>query len=123
MNTKQFTKMNDKELAKWFKDRYQGEFKSLSALPNEPIAYFDLEDKTEIIIDKHFLNRPVKYVKLIPTAFRKLPINFSSKAFNANQVEIQFFGVNGHEIPSKNELTEIPQNNVLEVKFNASVES
>ena len=44
MNTKQFTKMNDKELAKWFKDRYQGEFKSLPALPNEPIAYFDLED-------------------------------------------------------------------------------
>ena len=76
--------MSDKELAKWFHDRYHGDLKSVPPLPNEPIAYFDLEDKTEIIVDKHFLNRPVRYIKLIPTAFRKKPINFSSKAFNAN---------------------------------------
>jgi hypothetical protein len=53
-------------------------------LPNEPIAFFNLEDKTEITLDQHYLKRPVRFVKLIPTAFRKKPINFSSKAFNAN---------------------------------------
>ena len=46
------------------------------------------------------VNRPVKFIKFIPTGFRKKPINFSSKSFNSNQVEIQFFGVNGVEVLS-----------------------
>ena len=60
-----------------------------------------MEDQTEMIIDASSkVNRPVKFIKFIPTGFRKKPINFSSKSFNSNQVEIQFFGVNGVEVLS-----------------------
>ena len=113
--------MNDKELTNWFKERYQGEFKDIPALPNEPIAYFNLEDKTELIIDSHYLTRPVKFIKFIPTAFRKRPINFASKAFNANQVEIQFFGVNGFEVT--NASLEDSKKASLELDFKANVVS
>jgi len=53
-------------------------------LPCEPIAYFNMEEKTEIIVDASRIQRPVRFIKFIPTAFRKKPINYSSKAFNAN---------------------------------------
>lgn len=60
-----------------------------------------MEEKLEIVIDvSNLVTRAVKFVKFIPTAFRKKPINFSSKSFNENQVECQFFGVNGHEVGS-----------------------
>lgn len=68
-------------------------------MPCEPIAYFNMEEKLEISLDvSKVVTRPIKYVKFIPTAFRKYPINFSSKSFNENQVECQFFGVNGYEV-------------------------
>ncbi len=56
-------------------------------LPNEPVAYFDIDDKTEIKVDIDY-NRPIRFIKFIPTAFRKKPINYSSKPFNSNQAEI-----------------------------------
>jgi hypothetical protein len=40
-------------------------------------------------------------VKLVPTAFRRYPINFTSKAFYENQVEFTFFGINGYELSSR----------------------
>jgi len=58
-----------------------------------------MEEKLEVSVDvSKLISRPVKYVKFIPTAFRKKPINFSSKSFNENQVECQFFGLNGYEV-------------------------
>ena len=49
------------------------------------IAYFDLDEKLELTIDARFIkNRAINYVKLMPTAFRRKPLNFSSKAFNSN---------------------------------------
>jgi hypothetical protein len=87
---------------KWFTDRYSGGLKGVPPLASEPVAYFNMEEKLEVIIDvSKMVTRPVKYVKFIPTAFRKKPINFSSKSFNENQVECQFFGVNGYEVVSK----------------------
>lgn len=32
--------------------------------------------------------RQCRFIKLVPTSFRKKPINFTSKAFNSNQSEI-----------------------------------
>ena len=98
-NTKLFSKLNDKELKKWFEKRTSEELKNVPLLPNEPIAYFDMDDQTEIIVEAS-IRRPVRFIKFIPTGFRKRPINFSSKPFNANQVECQFFGVNGFETSS-----------------------
>ena len=84
-NTKQFSKMSDKELNHWFNERYSGQLKNIPAMPNEPIAYFNLDDKVELQIDvTSFVSRPVRYVKFIPTAFRKKPINFNIKSFNSN---------------------------------------
>jgi hypothetical protein len=98
-NTKAFTRMTEKEINKWFQERYTGALKGVPALPCEPIAYFNLDEKLEISLDvSKVVTRPIKYVKFIPTAFRKKPINFSSKSFNENQVECQFFGVNGYEV-------------------------
>lgn len=58
-----------------------------------------MEEKTEISIEvPAHIKKPVKYIKFIPTGFRKSPINFSSKPFHSNQVECQFFGVNGYEL-------------------------
>ena len=59
--------------------------------------YFDLRDRTEAALDIT-TNNSFRYIKLIPTAFREKPINYTSKPFNSNQVEIQFFGVNGYDL-------------------------
>ena len=94
--------MSEKELMKWFNDRYSGALKGVPPLPCEPIAYFNMEEKLEVSVDvSKMITRPVKFVKFIPTAFRKKPINFSSKSFNENQVECQFFGVNGYEVAGR----------------------
>lgn len=77
--------MTEKELNKWFSERYTGELKSIEALPNEPIVYFNMEEKTEVVLENPLKSsKPVKYVKFIPTGFRKRPINFTSKPFNEN---------------------------------------
>lgn len=89
--------MSEKELKKWSEQRFKGDYKNIPLLPNEPIAYFDMDDKTEIIIEAPIF-RIIKYVKFVPTGFRRRPINFSSKAFHSNQVECQFFGVNGYQV-------------------------
>jgi hypothetical protein len=128
MNTKQYLKMTDKELKKWWTERTSGHLGKVQFLNSEPIAYFDLEEKVEITVDAKLVNRPVKYIKLIPTAFRKGPINFSSKPFNSNQVEIQFFGINGYEIPNhgqqQSQIDKIAQNitEKLEIPIQISLE-
>ena len=93
MNTKQFAKFTEKEYTAWKNKRDQ--FKDIPLLPNEPIAFFDIGEGNEIKVDLYSPLKPCRFIKFIPTAFRKRPINFSSKPFNANQAECQFFGVNG----------------------------
>jgi len=51
LNTKAFSKMTEKELSKWFNERYSGAFKGVPHLPTEPIAYFNMEEKLKIVID------------------------------------------------------------------------
>jgi hypothetical protein len=48
MNTKQFAKMREKELATWWKERTSGNNAKLPFLPCEPVAYFDMEEKLEL---------------------------------------------------------------------------
>jgi len=79
-NTKYFSKMSEKELQAWTAKR-----SALKApyLPSEPLCVFDMGDKTEVILEctQH---APIKYIKFVPTGFRRLPINFTSKPFNSN---------------------------------------
>ena len=56
-------------------------------MPNEPIEYVQMEEKSEIILNIE-VDRPIRFVKFIPTAFRKKPINFVHKPFHSNQAEI-----------------------------------
>lgn len=52
MNTKQFSKLTEKELNKWCLERFiNGKLKGVPLLPSEPIAYFNMEEKTEIFIE------------------------------------------------------------------------
>lgn len=44
-------------------------------MPSEPVAFFDFGDQTEIILNLD-IKKPCRYIKFIPTAFRKKPINF-----------------------------------------------
>lgn len=98
MNTKQYTKLSEQELKAWWNQRTSGHMAKVPFLPSEPIAYFDMDEKLELTIEVGLKGRTANFVKFVPTAFRKKPVNFSSKAFNANQVEFTFFGVNGHEL-------------------------
>lgn len=81
LNTKQFNKFRDKEYKKWKLLRDQAS--DIPLLPYEPVAFFDLGKETEIIVDVS-ISKPIRYVKFVPTAFRKSPINYSSKSFNSN---------------------------------------
>lgn len=77
--------MSEQELKIWWNQRTTGHMAKVPFLPSEPIAYFDLDEKLELTIDARFIkNRAINYVKLMPTAFRRKPLNFSSKAFNSN---------------------------------------
>ena len=80
-NTKQFSKFTDKEYKIWKSKRDR--LSHIPLLPSEPIAFFDIDDQNEIIINVEN-SRPCRYIKFIPTAFRKKPINFSSKALINN---------------------------------------
>ena len=67
-----------------------------------PIGSFDL-DKTQgvtIELDKKY-QRSYRFVKLVPVGFRRGPINFARTKFHSKQAEIQFFGINGYEIPNQ----------------------
>jgi hypothetical protein len=57
--------------------------KNIPLLPSEPIAFFDMGNENEIVVK---LEMPIlcRFVKFIPTAFRKKPINFTSKPFHSN---------------------------------------
>lgn len=52
-------------------------------MSNEPVAFVNLDDKMELVVT---LDEPkiCRFIKFIPTAFRKKPINFSSKPFNTH---------------------------------------
>ena len=45
LNTKQFSKFTKKDYQEWKAKR---DLVNLPLLPNEPVLYFDLEEKTEI---------------------------------------------------------------------------
>jgi hypothetical protein len=54
------------------------------------------------VVDKISSKRPCKYVKLVPTAFKKTPNNsFPQERFSTYPVEFKFFGVIGEELDSK----------------------
>ena len=66
----------------------------------EPIAFFDFKDQEQIELDFRF-RKSCKYIKLVPTAFRSLPINYADvKPYEKHQAECQFFGVAGYETES-----------------------
>lgn len=68
-------------------------------VPEEPIGMFDLNKDIEetFYIDEKF-QRPFRYVKLVPTGFRKAPINFSRIKFHSKRAEIMYFGISGTSI-------------------------
>lgn len=70
-----------KDYNKWKETR--DTLKQIPLMPNEPILYFDMEEKTELTIVLES-SKAIRYVKFVPTAFRKKPINFTSKPFHSN---------------------------------------
>ena len=68
-------------------------------VPTEPIGKFLIGAQPGVtveILPQYF--KKFRFVKLVPTGFRTLPINFSKTKFHSKQAEIQFFGVNGYEV-------------------------
>jgi len=85
--------MTDKEYQEWSKERAK---LGLPLAPHEPVASFDMDGSLNFTFSLA-LEKPCMFIKFVPTAFRKKPVNLSSKAFNQNVAECQFFGVKGHE--------------------------
>ncbi len=61
----------------------------------EPAFYFDMDaaETEEFTLPQDTDFGVCRYVKFVPTSFRKSPINFSSKHFDSNTVEVVFFGL------------------------------
>mmetsp|Transcript_13543 Transcript_13543/g.21105 ORF Transcript_13543/g.21105 Transcript_13543/m.21105 type:complete len:213 (-) Transcript_13543:12704-13342(-) len=76
---------------------------------------FDLNEElsTTVNIEPKF-QRAYRFVKLVPVAFRKGPINFSNTKFYTKQAEISFFGVNGLELKELSLPPETPQEQKVE---------
>ena len=68
-------------------------------VPTEPIGTFELEKEMGITINilKKF-QKPYRFIKLVPTGFRKGPINFSRVKFHSKRAELMYFGVQGWEL-------------------------
>lgn len=81
MNTKNFARFTEKEYKDWKKKRSLSS--QIPLMCGEPVAFFNLDDKLEITVT---LDEPrtCRFIKFIPTAFRKKPINFASKPFNTH---------------------------------------
>eukprot|EP00347_Sterkiella_histriomuscorum_P007708 403347869 len=99
-NTKQFSKFTKQDYQKWRQTRDR--VSALPLLSNEPIAFFEMGEQNEITVDVE-IQQSFKYVKMIPVSFRERPINYTSKPFNQNQLEIQFFGINGIDLGHLND--------------------
>jgi hypothetical protein len=68
---------------------------------NEPVAFFELGSENEVTVNLS-LDRPCKYILLMPTDFRKKPIKFT-KRFYSNNCEIESFKVVGREVKISSE--------------------
>jgi hypothetical protein len=69
--------------------------------PYEPVGYFEMGNSWKII-DKIASKNPWKYVKLVPTAFKKTANNsFPQERFATYPIELKFFGVVGEELDAR----------------------
>jgi hypothetical protein len=97
-NTEPFHSFTLKDYLQW-KDKRMYDPRPLQ--PYEPVGYFDMGSTTKIV-DKIASKTPCKYVKLVPTAFKKTPNNsFPQEKFNSYPIEFKFFGIIGEELDSK----------------------
>lgn len=65
---------------------------------HEPIAFFDFGDKEKIEVNLN-VRMAYKYIKLMPLAFRREPINYVDiKEFEEHNAELMYFGVSGYQV-------------------------
>lgn len=58
-------------------------------VPSEPIGRFELNEELSVTVDlPPQYQQSFRFVKLVPTGFRKGPINFSKTKFHSKQAEI-----------------------------------
>lgn len=96
-NTTPFHSFTIEDYMEW-KDKRMYDPRPLQSY--EPVGYFDMGTATKII-DKVAVKSPCKYVKLVPTSFKKTPNNmFPQDRFLTYPIELKFFGVIGEEIDS-----------------------
>lgn len=97
-NTDPFHSFTFKEYLEWKNKRM---FDPKPLQPYEPVGYFDFGSSVKII-DKIASKESWKYVKLVPTAFKKVKNNtFPKEKFDNYPIEFKFFGIIGEEIESK----------------------
>ena len=58
-------------------------------VPTEPVGYFSMESQLGVTVEiLPQFQKEFRFVKLVPTAFRSAPINFSHTKFHSKQAEI-----------------------------------
>ena len=110
-DTEPFHSFTLKEYLEW-KDKRMYDPRPLESY--EPVGYFDMGSSVKII-EKIISKKPCKYVKLVPTAFKKTPNNiYPQERFDSYPVEFKFFGVIGEEVDAKLENDEVNENITLD---------
>jgi len=93
-------------------------------------VYFNFKDQERVTVDLAQY-RACKFIKVIPTGFRRAPINYADcQDFSKDQAELQFFGASGyilesllHELPEPEKYCANPELNVrigIEVMSNTN---
>lgn len=97
-NTKPFHHFNLKQYLEW-KNKRVHDPRPLQSY--EPVGYFDMGTSVKIM-DKIASKSSCKYVKLVPTGFKKTANNsFPQEKFTTYPIEFKFFGIIGEELDSR----------------------
>lgn len=90
IQAKHFNRFKKQDYEKWLQK------KDSKVEDSEPIAYIDLQAEPKAKFPVLQKQSPKRYIKFVPTSFRKKPINYASQAvFDKNGSEFIFFAAFG----------------------------